>query len=89
MRLVISAFAVAALFAGFITASTDASAQEGRKYRNYDRYDDYDRERSDAYRIFRRLVPGYEARNPDNFRFGSDAWWKAMDREGRGGHPRL
>ena len=88
MRLVISAFAVTALLAGF-AASTDASAQEGRKYRNYDRYDEYDRDRSDAHRIFRRLVPGYQARNPDNFRFGSDAWWRAMDREGRGGHPRL
>jgi hypothetical protein len=46
-------------------------------------------DRREAYRAFRRLVPGYQARNPDNFRFGSDAWWKAMDREGRGGHPRL
>lgn len=84
MRLVISAFAVTALLVGF-AGSTDASAQEGRKYRNYDRYDDYDSDRRDAYRAFRRLVPGYQARNPDNFRFGSDEWWKAMDREGRGG----
>ena len=88
MRLVISVFAVTALLSGF-AASTDASAREGRKYQNYDRYDDYDIDRRDAYRAFRRLVPGYEARNPDNFRFGSDAWWRAMDREGRGGHPRL
>lgn len=88
MRFVISAFAAAALLAGF-AASTDISAQEGRKYRSYDRNDDYDRDRRDAYSVFRRLVPGYQARNPDNFRFGSDAWWRAMDREGRGGHPRL
>jgi hypothetical protein len=88
MRLIISGLVAAALLIGF-AVSSDASAQEGRKYRNYDRYDDYDSDRREAYRAFRRLVPGYQARNPDNFRFGSDAWWKAMDREGRGGHPRL
>lgn len=86
MRLIISALAAAAVLAGFV-ASSDVSAQERRPYRNYDRYDDdYDRDRRDAYRAFRRLVPGYQARNPDNFRYGSPEWWKAMDREGRGGH---
>jgi hypothetical protein len=88
MRLIISSLATAALVAGF-AASAGVSAQEGKKYRNYDdRYDRYDRDWRD-YRAFRRLVPGYSARNPDNFRFGSDEWWKAMDMEGRGGHGRL
>ena len=89
MRLIISSLAAAALLAGF-AASSGVSAQESRKYRNYDdRYDDrYDREWRD-YRAFRRLVPGYGARNPDNFRFGSQEWWRAMDMEGRGGHGRL
>ena len=90
MRLIISGLVATALLIGFAT-SRSISAQESRKYRNYDRYDDYpyDRRERDWYHAFRRLVPGYQARNPDNFRFGSDAWWKAMDREGRGGHPRL
>jgi len=91
MRLTISSLAAASLLAGFAT-STGAFAQEYRTYRDYDRYeryDRYDRDRRDAYRAFRRLVPGYEARNPDNFRFGSREWWRAMDLEGRGGHPRL
>ena len=88
MKIAISGMAAALLVAGF-AGFTEVSAQEGRAYRNYDRNDSYDRPRSDAYRAFRRLVPGYQARNPDNFRFGSDAWWRAMDREGRGGHPRL
>ncbi len=85
MRLIISSLAVAVLVTG-VAALSGAAAQESRKYRSYDRYD-YERDRD--YRAFRRLVPGYEARNPDNFRSGSDTWWKAMDKEGRGGHPRL
>lgn len=87
MRLIISGLAAAAVLAGFV-ASSDVSAQESRKYRNTDRYDDYgyDRRERDWYSAFRRLVPGYQARNPDNFRYGSPEWWKAMDKEGRGGH---
>ena len=85
MRLIISSLAVAVLVTG-VAALSGAAAQESRKYRSYDRYE-YDRDRD--YRAFRRLVPGYEARNPDNFRSGSDTWWKAMDKEGRGGHRRL
>jgi len=89
MRLIISGLAAAALLAG-LAASTGASAQENKKYRNTDRYDRYDRRdrdwRDDG--LFG-LFPGYGARNPDNFRTGSPDWWKAMDAEGRGGHPRL
>ena len=89
MRLIISSLAAAALFAGF-AASADVSAQENKKYRNYDdNYDSYDRDWRRDYRALRRLVPGYGARNPDNFRFGSQEWWRAMDMEGRGGHGRL
>lgn len=90
MRLIISGLAAAALLAGF-AASAGVSAHESRKYRNADRYDDhyYDRYERDWVRAFRRLVPGYQARNPDNFRHGSKDWWRAMDMEGRGGHPRL
>jgi hypothetical protein len=89
MRLFITGLAIGTLLTG-LAGSTDVSAQESKKYRNYDNYDDYyDRDRRDAYRAFRRLVPGYQARNPDNFRFGSDEWWKAMDAEGRGGHSRF
>ena len=85
MRLIISSLAAVALVAGF-AVSAGVSAQENKKYRNYDdRYDRYDREWRD-YRALRRLVPGYGARNPDNFRFGSQEWWRAMDMEGRGGH---
>ena len=85
MRLTISRLAAAVLIIS-VALFFAAAAQESRKHRSYDRYAD-DRDRD--YRALRRLVPGYEARNPDNFRSGSDAWWKAMDKEGRGGHPRL
>ena len=83
-----STLATVAVFAGLMYAPIDASAQERGGTRSYDKYDRYSNEERD-WRALRRLVPGYQARNPDNFRFGSDAWWKAMDREGRGGHPRL
>lgn len=86
MRSVVSTLAVAALIAGSAVVA-DASAQESRKYRDYDdRYDRYSYRDDAAYRAFRRFVPGYQARNPDNFKFGTPEWWKAMDLEGRGGH---
>ena len=88
MRIKTTNLAIAVLLVGFI-ASANAFAQDTKKFRNYDSYEHYNRDGRDAHRAFRRLVPGYQARNPDNFRFGSDAWWKTMDAEGRGGHPRL
>ena len=93
MRLIISGLAAAVLLAN-LAASTGASAQDGRKYRNADRYDRYDRYNRYDDREWRDwgffdLFPGYQSRNPDNFRPGSRDWWKAMDYEGRGGHPKL
>ena len=87
MKLVVSGLAAAVVLA----ASVSASAQGSTKSRNHDKYDRY--ERYEAERDWRdsalfRLFPGYQARNPDNFRYGSDAWWRAMDREGRGGYSR-
>ena len=40
-----------------------------------------------------RGVYGYRSydsgtRRPESFRTGSSAWWRAMDRDGRGGHNR-
>jgi hypothetical protein len=87
MRLLIGLAAAALL--GMTAAPVDA---QQKKYRNYDydryeRYDRYDREWRDHW--FFDLFPGYQSRNPDNFRHGSREWWRAMDLEGRGGHPRL
>jgi opacity protein-like surface antigen len=88
MRLIISGLAAAVVLAGF---AASASAQGNTKPRNYDKYDRYERyeaERDWRDAPFFRLFPGYQARNPDNFRYGSDAWWRSMDREGRGGYSR-
>lgn len=82
MRLLATAIVLA-----FCAAS--AFAQGNTKPRNYDKYDRYERyEDGRDWRDapFFRLFPGYQARNPDNLRYGADAWWRAMDREGRGGH---
>jgi hypothetical protein len=83
---VISSSAAAIVFA---TLATSVSAQGNTKPRNYEKYDRYERyedERDWRKFAFFRLFPGYQSRNPDNFRYGSDAWWRAMDREGRGGY---
>jgi hypothetical protein len=85
MKLVVSGLAAAVVLA----ASASAFAQGSPKSRNHDKYDRYERyeaERDGRDSAFFRLFPGYQARNPDNFRYGSDAWWRAMDREGRGGY---
>jgi hypothetical protein len=90
MRRIVSALAAAALLTGLAGVGATASADERRKYRNYgkyERYDRYDRDWRDSW--FFDLFPGYQSRNPDNFRPGSRDWWKAMDLEGRGGHPKL
>lgn len=84
MRLMISTLAAAAILAG-LTASADAHPR--KKYRSCDRYNE--RCERDWWYGWRDLFPGYQARNPDNFRPGSRPWWKTMDMEGRGGHPRL
>ena len=91
MRPITSGLALAVMLAGLTSASGAATAQDNKKYRNYDRYDRYDRRYDrDWYDYgFFDLFPGYQSRNPDNFRSGSRDWWKAMDMEGRGGHPRL
>jgi hypothetical protein len=85
VKFVISSFAAAIVFA---TLATSVSAQGNTKPRNYDKYDRYERyedERDWRNSPFFRLFPGYQARNPANFPYGSDAWWRAMDRDGRGG----
>jgi hypothetical protein len=85
MRLVVSSLVAAVVLAGF---AASACAQGNTKPRNHDKYDRYERyedERDWRDSALFRLFPGYQARNPDNFRYGSDAWWRAMDREGRGG----
>jgi hypothetical protein len=89
MRLLASLAAAAILFAGLAGTPEDAFAQSQKKHRDYDRYDRYGRyDRWDGWSILD-LFPGPQARNPDNFRFGSKDWWRAMDMDGRGGHPRL
>jgi hypothetical protein len=86
MRLIISGLAALGLLAGL---GSVAGASPKKKYPDYDRYDRYDREPGAYGHWFFDLFPGYQSRNPDNFRPGSRDWWKAMDKEGRGGHPRL
>jgi hypothetical protein len=88
MKVIILNFAAAVVLAGL---AATASAQGNIKSRNYEKYApydryEYDRDWRDA--PFFRLFPGYQARNPDRFPQGSDAWWRAMDREGRGGFSR-
>lgn len=86
MRLITTILA-AMLIVG-LAVPADAHPRK-KKYRSCDGYGRY--ERCDSYWWYgwRDLFPGYQARNPDNFRPGSRPWWKTMDMEGRGGHPRL
>jgi hypothetical protein len=86
MRLIISALAALGLLAGFGNA---AGASPKKKYPDHDRTERYDGDWRAYDNWFFDLFPGYQSRNPDNFRPGSRDWWKAMDKEGRGGHPRL
>ena len=80
MKHIISSLAAAALLVGF-AGSADAHPRK-KKYRDCYRYERCD---SGWWYGWRDLFPGYQARNPDNFRTGSQAWWKAMDMDGRGG----
>lgn len=88
MRLVTSCLAAAIVLAGFATSASAQGNTKPRTYDKYDRYDRYEDERDWRDAPFFRLFPGYQARNPDRFPQGSDAWWRAMDREGRGGFSR-
>jgi hypothetical protein len=85
-RLVASSLLTAVVLASFATSACAQGTTKPRNHDKYDRYERYEDERDLRDAPFFRLFPGYQARNPDNFRYGSDAWWRAMDREGRGGY---
>jgi hypothetical protein len=77
MRVVIAALAVAAV-AGLAVSADAAPARKKQKY-------SATKERVQAVRPPRGGEQfGYEA-SPDHYPTGSNQWWRAMEREGRGG----
>lgn len=79
MRLVIAVLAAAAI-AG-LALSADAAPASKKKSRST-----ANKESSQAADRMRDRGPqfGYDA-SPDHYRTGSTEWWRAMEREGRGG----
>lgn len=79
MRTVVAALAAAAI-AG-LAFSADAAPSSKKKSRSM-----ADKESSQPQARMRDRAPqfGYDA-TPEHYRTGSNDWWRAMEREGRGG----
>lgn len=80
MRIVITALAAAAVAAFAFTADADAQTPNKKKRQAANKeHVQPQRSRPGNGEAF-----GYDS-SPDQHRFGSRDWWRAMEREGRGG----
>ena len=79
MRLIVAALAAAAV-AG-LALSADAAPASKTKYKNAAKKEQGQTQRNESQRA---PQYGYDA-TPEHYRTGSNEWWRAMEREGRGG----
>lgn len=77
MRIVVATLAAAAIAGLGFTADAAPSSKKKPSY-------SLSKEKRTAPRAQRGQEFGYD-QSPDHYPVGSDAWWRAMDREGRGG----
>jgi len=80
MRIVIAALAAAAVAGlAFSADAATSSKKKGRHAANKEKVQTQGRMRERAYPEF-----GYDA-TPEHYPVGTREWWRAMEREGRGG----
>jgi sugar (pentulose or hexulose) kinase len=84
MKALIVSLAAASLLLGL--AATAAAAAPRKKHKHHAGKAQVWNKSAHANRA--RDATGYQEWNPNYLSLGSNAWWHALDREGRGGHNR-